>query len=118
MITVYNRNKEDHSNNPNNYKIFRPNILGNPYTDIKDKSTLASFIVSSREEAIEKYSEYFDIMYSSNIQFKNLVDEIYQKYKNGEDIFFECYCAPKPCHGNVIADKLRRRLIKEKIRSK
>lgn len=116
-IHLYNRTNEDHSNELNNYPIYRPNILGNPYTHIKDKKTKAIYVVSDREEAIKRYSHYFDIMYGSNISFTNLIDEIYTKYKNGEDVWLECYCFPKPCHGDVIINKLRSRLIKEKMRS-
>lgn len=117
-IHIYNRTNEDHSNELNNYPIFRPNILGNPYTDIKDKKTKALFIVNNRDEAIERYSHYFDLMYGSNIDFTKTIDEIYLKYKNGEDIWLECYCTPKPCHGEVIINKLRSRLIKEKIKGR
>ena len=114
-IIVYNRNREDHSNNPNNFPIFRPSILGNPYTEIKDRNTKAMYVVKDREEAIRRYSDYFDIMYGSNEAFTKAVDKIYEKYKKGEDVYLECYCAPKPCHGDVIAEKLRKRLIKEKF---
>lgn len=118
-IIVYNRTKEDHSNNPNNYPIFRgASILGNPYTHIRDKETKAFTIVDSREEAIEMYAGYFDLMYENNEKFKSLVDEIYEKYKSGEDVYLECYCAPQPCHGDIIRRKLEQRLIKEKIQER
>lgn len=119
MIIVYNRNNENHSDDPNNYPIYRGgSILGNPYTHIKDRKTLADYVVESREKAIEAYDHYFDVMYSGNIEFKRLVDEIYEKYKNGETVYLECYCAPLPCHGNVIEKKLKKRLIKELIENK
>lgn len=114
-IIVYNRTREDHSNNPNNFPIFRPSILGNPYTEIKDRNTKAMYVVKDREEAIRRYSDYFDIMYGSNEAFTKAVDKIYEKYKKGEDVYLECYCAPKPCHGDIIVEKLRKRLIKEKF---
>ena len=115
-IIVYNRADEDYSSNPNNYPIYRGgSILGNPYTDKPLSKTMAVYQVRTREEAIERYSSYFDMMYANNPPFKRLVDEIYEKYKNGEDIYLECYCKPKPCHGDIIAEKLKRRLLKEKI---
>ncbi len=114
-IYVYNRNDEDHSGEANNYDITRPNILSNPYTHIRDRKTLARYVCKSREEAIAAYDHYFDVMYSGNKEFKEKVDEIYEKYKNGEDIFLSCACHPLPCHGDVIAKKLQRRLIKEKV---
>lgn len=116
-IYVYNRTKETH-NGSNNFPIYRPSVLGNPYTDITTKKTKAMFICKNRKEAIEKYSTYFDSMYGNNIDFTKAVDEIYEKYKNGEDVYLECYCKPEPCHGDVIASKLRKRLVLEKLKNK
>ena len=117
MIYVYNRNVEDFSALENNYPIYRGvSILGNPYTHLPVKDTKAMFQCKTREEAIEKYSEYFDIMYGNNIEFTKIIDEMYEKYKNGEDLFLECYCKPQPCHGDIIAKKLQEMLIKEKYK--
>lgn len=131
-IYVYSRLREDHTDaGENNYPIYRTgtgNILGNPYTHIKDKKTLAMFVVKSREEAIERYKDYFDRMYSGNVPFKFIIDEIYEKYKRGEDIYLECYCKKYPsgqgethpdevrCHGDIIKEKLEKRLMKERIK--
>lgn len=101
----------------NVYLIHRPYILSNPYTHIKDKQTKAMFIVSTVDEAIERYSHYFDIMYGKNIQFTKTVDEIYEKYRKGEEILLGCYCDKnKQCHGDIIIKKLQCRLLKEKIK--
>lgn len=121
-IIVYNRCKEDHSANPNNYPIYRGgSILGNPYTDKPLQGTLAVFKAKNKEDAIEKYSSYFDAQYGRNIEFTAVIDEIYEKYKNGETIYLECYCGvgdgiKKNCHGEVIVEKLQKRLLKEKIK--
>ena len=117
MIYVYNREKEDYSMLDNNYPIYRPSILGNPYPHLPVKDTKAMFQCKTREEAIEKYDKYFDIMYGNNIEFTKIVDEMYEKYKNGEDLFLECYCKPQPCHGDIIAKKLQQRLIKERYKT-
>lgn len=120
MIYVYDRNVEDFSALENNYPIYRgASILGNPYTHLPFKGTKAMFQCKTREEAIEKYDKYFDIMYGNNIEFTKIIDEMYEKYKNGEDIYLECYCGKgkngeKKCHGEVIEEKLQKRLIKEK----
>ena len=115
MIYVYNRTKETHEG-PNNYFIGRPSILGNPYTHIKDKTTLASYVVRTRDEAIELYDHYFDVMYSGNIEYQKLIDEIYEKWRRGEDVYLECYCKPKRCHGDIIVEKLQKRFIKENFK--
>ena len=117
MIIVYNRGKEDHSAHPNNYPIYRGgSVLGNPYTDKPLKGTLAVFKAKNREEAIEKYDTYFDTQYGKNKEFTAIIDEIYEKYKNGETVYLECYCHPLPCHGDIIVKKLQQRLLKEKIK--
>lgn len=115
-IYVYNRNKEMHDGQYN-FPIFRgKSHLSNPYTHIKDRKTKAVFVVDSRDEAIDAYSHYFDIMYGSDKNFTDEVDAIYEAYKTGNDVYLECYCHPERCHGDVIASKLRARLIKEKFR--
>lgn len=114
-IIVYNRLKETHMGK-NNFPIYRGTVLGNPYTHIRDRETKALYVVRDRDEAIDMYSHYFDLMYGSNIQFTKAIDEIYEAFKTGEDVFLECYCAPLRCHGDIIAEKLRKRLIKEKMK--
>jgi hypothetical protein len=116
-IIVYNRTKEDHSAHPNNFPIYRGgSVLGNPYTDKPLKGTLAVFKARNREEAIEKYSTYFDSQYGRNREFTAAIDEIYEIYKTGEDVYLECYCHPLKCHGDIIVEKLQKRLLREKIK--
>lgn len=115
MIKVYNITKESHEG-PNNYMCFRGvSVLANPYTHIKDRKTKAQFVVKDRDTAVELYSNYFDKMYGSNVPFTEKVDEIFNKYKCGEEIWLGCYCSPERCHCDIIKEKLERRLIKEKI---
>ena len=120
-IIVYNRTKEDHSMHPNNYPIYRGgSVLGNPYTEKPLNKTMAIFKVNSKEEAIQRYDSYFDMQYGRNKEFSLVIDEIYEKYKNGETVYLECYCGigdgkTKKCHGEVIAEKLQKRLLKEKF---
>lgn len=113
-IQLFNVNNEEHFGD-NVYLIHRPYVLANPYTHIKDKETKAMFVVATREEAIERYSHYFDIMYGKNIKFTETIDEIYEKYRKGEDILLGCYCYPKSCHGDIIVKKLQSKLLKEKF---
>lgn len=113
-IHVYNLTKEEHTGD-NTFYCGRGSVLGNPFTDIKDRETKAKFIVKTREEAISQYSSYFDAMYGSNVRFTAAVDKIYEKYKSGCDVFLGCYCKPLECHCDVIVKKLRNRLIKEKV---
>lgn len=99
------------------FQCCRPSILGNPFTHIKDKKTLASFVVKDREEAISRYDAYFDKMYKTNIQFKRSVDALYYLYKTGKPLYLGCFCYPQSCHCDIIKKKLEERLIKEKLQT-
>lgn len=118
MIKVYNTKIEDFTSKPNNFYIGRGSILGNPYTHDGKKSSLAKLSFPTREEAIEAYKLYFLHMYENDKEFKEYFDMIYEKYKNGEDIYLQCFCKPLPCHGDFIASELQRKLIMEKKATK
>lgn len=115
MIYVYNSHDEDHTSEPNNFYIARPSVLGNPFTHNGVRTSLAKLSFKTREEAIDAYKMYFDKMYGNDEEFTKAFDEIYQHYKNGEDIFLQCFCKPLACHGDYIAEQLQRKLIKEKM---
>lgn len=117
MIHVYNLRVETH-NGPNSFYIGRGSVLGNPYTHIKDKKTKAIYEVKDRDEAIDRYSDYFDLMYGSNIAYTKAIDEIYDIYKSEKDVYLGCFCKPLRCHGDIIKEKLEKRLIREKIKEK
>lgn len=113
-IIVYNIKTEDHSSEKNNFYIGRPSILSNPYTHDGKRSSLARLSFKTREEALNAYEMYFHEMMKSNIEFKNAFDEIYEKYKNGENVYLGCFCKPLACHGDFLAKELQKRLIKER----
>lgn len=116
MIYVYNSNVEDFTSHKNNFPIYRGTILGNPFTHNGVRSSLAKKSFKTREEAIEAYRLYFKEMYKMDAEFKKAFDTIYELYKNGEDIYLQCFCKPLKCHGDVIAEELQKKLVKEKLR--
>lgn len=116
MIYIYNRRTETH--NKNDFYIGRGSVLGNPYSHIKDRKTKAIYEAKDRDDAIDKYSHYFDLMYGSNKAFTQAIDEIYEVYKSGDDVFLGCFCKPLRCHGDVIKEKLEKRLLKERLMEK
>ena len=61
-IIVYNRKNETHADSPNNFRIYRPFVLGNPYSWLPDRETKAIYKVANRDEALKAYDHYFDIM--------------------------------------------------------
>lgn len=115
MIYCYNCKIEDHTSHPNNVYIGRNSMLGNPFTYDGKKSNLAKLSFKTREECLNAYEIYFENMYEKNSVFKLYVDKLYEKYKNGEDIYLQCFCKPEPCHGDFIKSKLEKRLIKERM---
>ena len=112
-IYVYNRHNEDHTDDANNYVIMRPSVLGNPFTEKPLKGVRAVYRVRNRAEAISRYSSWFDLKYDTDASFRAVVDDIYAKYRKGEDVYLECCCKPNECHGDVIVSKLKSRLLKE-----
>lgn len=117
-IIVYNTNNEDFSNQKNNFYIGRSkagNPLGNPFTHNGKKSSLAKLSFKTREEAIDAYRMYFKELYGKDKALTEAFDRIYEHYKNGEDVYLQCFCKPLPCHGDVLAEELQKKLIKEKL---
>lgn len=117
-IIVYNTKNEDHTTEPNNYYCGRSkdgNPLGNPYTHNGVKTNLAKLSLKTREEAIEAFGKYFDLMYGTDEELTKAFNEIYEHYKKGEDIYLQCFCKPLPCHCDIIADRLQRKLILDKM---
>ena len=118
MIYVYNSHNEDFTSKENNFYIGRSkdgNPLGNPFTHNGVRTSIAKLSLKTREEAIEAYEKYFDKMYGVDEELTKAFDEIYKHYKNGEDVYLQCFCKPLACHGDILAERLQRKLIKEKL---
>ena len=118
MIYVYNMHEEDHTNEKCNYYVGRSksgNPLGNPFTHNGVRKSIAKLSFKTREEAIEAYKIYFKKMYGGDNDLTKAFDEIYEHYKNGEDIYLGCFCKPLPCHADFLAEELQRKLLKEKM---
>lgn len=62
--------------------IGRPSKWGNPFRSGRD---------GTREQAIEKYERYI----RANPELMNAIPEL-------EGKILGCWCAPKPCHGDVL----------------
>lgn len=122
-IHIVNINTEDCSSKPNYYYCGRSkngNPLGNPFTFNGKRSSLAKLSFKTREQAIDAYRDYFQKAYN-NPGFEaltNKFNEIYEHYKNGEDIYLACWCYPLPCHTQVIAEELQKKLLKERLKER
>ena len=71
--------------------IGRPSPFGNPFSH--KENTLAEFKVDTREEAVEKYREWF----LSHDNYQEVLD-----YLRGKTL--GCWCKPKACHGDVLVE--------------
>lgn len=115
-IIRYCKLKEEHFGE-NAFDVSRPNVLGNPYTHIKNKETKALIKVKTRDEAIDLYSLYFDKMYEKDKLFKEEVDRMYEAYIKYDEIYIGCFCQENErCHGDIIANKIIQRSMKDKIK--
>lgn len=83
--------------------IGRGSQFGNPYTHLPIEKTKAGIQVKSRQEAIEKYREYFYDLIENDPEF---LDEVLRL----KDKVLGCYCKPANgfcgkllCHGQIIA---------------
>jgi hypothetical protein len=85
MTTVVHCKKE-----PYDVYIGRPSKWGNPYSHLND--TIALFKVSTREEAVDRYREYI-------LNNKELLNDLHEL----KDKVLGCWCKPKSCHGDVLA---------------
>ena len=96
-------NKRNHKQCKYDYYVGRPSPLGNPYSHIADKKTLAQYVVPSREIAIGKYQKYLDKCIKDNVfNIHSSLQHLLKKYKAGEEIHLVCWCHPLPCHATAI----------------
>lgn len=80
--------------------IGRPSKWGNPFSHKED--TVAEFKVGSREEALIKYKEWL----MSQPELLKDLEELKGKTLG-------CWCKPLPCHGNILAEIVDEKEIKE-----
>lgn len=114
-IVRYCKLKEEHSG-PNAFDVSRPNVMGNPYTHIKDRQTKALVKVKSRDEAIDLYAPYFDMMVEKDPLFKATFDRMYEAYKTYDIVYIGCFCnLNERCHADIIIKKIIQRSMKEKL---
>lgn len=88
MPKVYNSHHRDAP--PGAVYVGRGSKWGNPFTHIETVAAATGIThVSSREEAIACYTRWLDE--HPELDFTELT---------GKDLV--CYCAPKPCHADVL----------------
>lgn len=78
---------------PYDVYIGRPSKWGNPFSHQEWSAVAPAFIVRTRLEAIEKYREWIQ-------EQPELMAALYEL--KGKTL--GCWCKPKPCHGDVLAE--------------
>lgn len=119
-IHIVNIHTDDCSSYPYYFYIGRSkqgNPLSNPFTYNGKRSSLAKLSFKTREEALDAYEKYFDAAYNKPgyESLTNAFNRIYNAYKNGHDVYLGCFCYPLKCHGDILAEKLQQKLIREKL---
>ncbi len=89
---------------PYDIYIGRGSKWGCPYTIIKDRPTLASEIVDSKEEALSKYKEYV----LASPELMGSLDEL-------EGMTLGCFCKPEKCHGDILLELLTKKKLQKML---
>lgn len=82
---------------PYDVYIGRPSKWGNPFSH--QAGTLADFRVNTREEAVDAYRAWI-----------SLRPELLKALPELRGKTLGCWCAPRACHGDVLADLANPRL--------
>jgi len=87
--------------------IGRGSPLGNPYSHLEN--TTALYKVATREEAIEKYRIWLrEQIKKPNFKVIEELDRLLYKAISEGNLKLRCFCAPAPCHGDVIKEYLEK----------
>lgn len=81
-------------NGARGHYIGRPSPLGNPFIVGQD---------GTREEVIQKFRrDLWERMKRGDVDVTQELDVLVHRHLTGEDLTLVCWCAPAPCHGDVI----------------
>lgn len=106
-------NKKTHTSTKDDFYIGRGknSPLGNPYTSINHKKTLAKHVCSCRSESIAKFETHLrDAISQREVNICGALNEIFKRLRDGRNVYLVCWCKPKDCHGDVI-----KKIIEEKL---
>jgi hypothetical protein len=80
--------------------IGRPTPLGNPFRLERE---------DQREQVVARYATWLQQeLRKGNRVVARALEELYRALKRQGSITLICFCAPKRCHGEVIAEHLKR----------
>jgi SAM-dependent methyltransferase len=83
------------------FYVGRPTPLGNPFRLENE---------DQRDQVVNLYAAWLqDQIRRGNPEVIRALDELYRALKHRGHITLLCFCAPKRCHGEIIAEHLKRR---------
>ena len=85
--------------------IDRGTVLGNPFVMRSE---------SERDSVCERYAEWAVNQYANNKRFAQEINRIHELHKQGKYIALRCWCAPKRCHGDFLAQEIMDMNIRQK----
>lgn len=107
-ITVVNKYKDREGGG---IFIGRPSILGNPFSHLENVSGNVTK-VESREKAVSRYADWLDEKINSkDPEVCKELNRLLTAALRGP-IKLVCYCAPKPCHGDIIRERLLQKITR------
>jgi hypothetical protein len=79
--------------------VGRPTPLGNPFRLESEEQ---------REEVVARYATWLEgELHRGNREVVQALGELYRKLKRQGTLTLLCFCAPKRCHAEVIAERLK-----------
>lgn len=100
MIKVVNKKTYQSQNNIPNIYIGRPSILGNPF-EMNSENERQHVINLYKRELLDR------VRWNNNDTIQELL-RIHNLNKNYGEVHLVCWCAPLPCHGDIIKWLLER----------
>jgi hypothetical protein len=89
--------------------VGRPTPLGNPFRLERE---------DQREEVVARYALWLEgELRQGNREVARALEELYRKLKRQGALTLLCFCAPRRCHGEVIAEHLKRRAEAEGLQA-
>jgi hypothetical protein len=96
MIYIVNRSNFKRDSGDDVVYVGRPSLLGNPFK-------IDAFKGMTREKVIRIYKGYFYRMLLTDDGFRREVLTILHKAR-AHHVYLVCWCAPLPCHADVIKE--------------
>lgn len=73
--------------------IGRPSVFGNPFPIDRN---------NDRDRVIADFTTYMISQYARRGTFYTELEKLVARVRSGESLQLQCFCAPKPCHGDKI----------------